>query len=197
MLRRENAIIELKNDSAREYAGIIFKEIAFAQKINIRGNSNNKNFMSLYGKVLQAVLPTIPNSFTSNGKIKVLWLGPNEWLVVNENANNNNDLISKLENIDSQKESSITDVSENRTIIRIRGAKLYTLLSKFLVLDLEKNLANKSSVAQTLFIKVPIILVCNNNGSNKNNYEIDLYTNRSHANYVYHLLVDGTKNLDF
>ena len=95
MLKRENAIIELKNDSAREYAGIIFKEIAFAQKINIRGNSNNKNFMSLYGKVLQAVLPTIPNSFTSNGKIKVLWLGPNQCLVVNQNANNKNELKTK------------------------------------------------------------------------------------------------------
>ena len=197
MLKRENVIIELKNDAAKEYAGIIFKEIAFAQKINIRGNSNNKNFMSLYGKVLQAVLPTIPNTFTSNGKIKILWLGPNEWLIVDENANNNNDLISKLENIDSQEESSLTDVSENRTIIRIRGEKLFTLLSKFLVLDLEKNLTNESSVAQTLFVKVPIILVCNNSGSNKNNSEIDLYTNRSHANYVYNLLVDGTKNLDF
>jgi len=197
MLKRENVIIELKNDAAKEYAGIIFKEIAFAQKINIRGNSNNKNFMSLNGKVLQAVLPTIPNTFTSNGKIKILWLGPNEWLIVDENANNNNDLISKLENIDSQEESSLTDVSENRTIIRIRGEKLFTLLSKFLVLDLEKNLTNESSVAQTLFVKVPIILVCNNSGSNKNNSEIDLYTNRSHANYVYNLLVDGTKNLDF
>ena len=26
---------------------------------------------------------------------------------------------------------------------------------------------------------------------------IDIFTNRSHANYIYKLLVDGTKNLDF
>ena len=26
---------------------------------------------------------------------------------------------------------------------------------------------------------------------------IDIFTNRSHASYIYNLLVDGTKNLDF
>ena len=72
--------------------------------------------------------------------------------------------------------------------------KIYKLLSKFLVLDLEKNLPDESSCAQTLFVKVPVLLV-------RNHYdgipEIDIFTNRSHANYIYNLLVDGTKNLDF
>ena len=197
ILKRESVIIDLKNEAIKEYGGITFKEIAFAQKINIRGDSNNKEFMSLNGKILQAVLPTIPNTYTKIEKIKILWLGPNEWLIVDENQYNK-DLISKLENINNE-ESNITDVSENRTIIRIHGKKLFTLLSKFLVLDLDKNLTNNSSVAQTLFVKVPIILVSNNNNNNNDdeNNEIDLYTNRSHANYVYNLLVDGTKNLDF
>ena len=193
ILKQENAIIYLKNKAIKEYGGVKFTEIAFAQKINIRGDSNNKEFMSLYGKILQAVLPIIPNTYTKIEKIKILWLGPNEWLIVDE-SQYNTDLISKLENINNE-ESNITDVSENRTIIRIQGKKLFTLLSKFLVLDLDKILINNSSVAQTLFVKVPIILVRNDN--NKEDIEIDLYTNRSHANYVYNLLIDGTTNLDF
>ena len=192
-LKRENTIIDLKDEAIKEYGGIKFQEIAFAQKINIRGDSNNKEFMSLNGKILQAVLPTIPNTYTKSEKIKILWLGPNEWLIVDE-SQYNKDLISKLENINNE-ESSVTDVSENRTIIRIKGKKLFTLLSKFLVLNLDKNLSNSSSVAQTLFVKVPIILILNEN--NKDNIEIDLYTNKSHANYVYNLLIDGTRNLDF
>ena len=136
ILKQENAIIDLKNKAIKEYGGVKFTEIAFAQKINIRGDSNNKEFMSLYGKILQAVLPIIPNTYTKIEKIKILWLGPNEWLIVDE-SQKNNDLISKLENIDNEEESSITDVSENRTIIRIQGKKLFTLLSKFLFLDLD------------------------------------------------------------
>ena len=193
ILKRENTIIDLKDEVIKDYGGIKFKEIAFAQKINIRGDSNSKEFMSLNGKILQSVLPTIPNTYTKSEKIKILWLGPNEWLIVDE-SQYNKDLISKLENINNE-ESNVTDVSENRTIIRIKGKKIFTLLSKFLVLDLDKNLANNFSVAQTLFVKVPIILVLNEN--NKDNIEIDLYANKSHANYVYNLLIDGTKNLDF
>ena len=50
ILKRENAIIELKDDAIIEHAGIAFREIAFAQKINIRGNSNNKKFISFFLK---------------------------------------------------------------------------------------------------------------------------------------------------
>ena len=57
---------------------------------------------------------------------------------------------------------SVTDVSENKTIIRIHGREAYVLLSKFMVLDLETNLSTNLSCAQTLFVKVPVLLVRNN-----------------------------------
>ena len=197
MLTRENTITELKDSTIQEYSGITFMELAFVKKINIRGNPSDNNFMSSNGKILEATLPIKPNTYTNNGKIKILWLGPNEWLVVDENPNENNELISKLENINNREESSITDISENRTVIRIAGKKLFTLLSKFLVLDLDQNLPNESSVAQTLFVKVPIILVRNYSNEIGQIPEIDIFTNRSHSNYIYKLLIDGTKNLNF
>ena len=45
ILKQENAIIDLKNKAIKEYGGVKFTEIAFAQKINIRGDSNNKAFI--------------------------------------------------------------------------------------------------------------------------------------------------------
>ena len=106
-----------------------------------------------------------------------------------------NELFFNLKNELGDLEASVTDVSENRTIIRLSGKKIFTLLSKFLVLDLEKNLGTLSSCAQTLFVKAPILLIRNDD---KNQIPvIDIFTNRSHANYIYNLLIDGTKNLDF
>ena len=197
MLTRENTITELKDSAIQEHSGITFMELAFVKKINIRGNPSDNNFMSSNKKILDTALPIKPNTYTNNGKIKILWLGPNEWLVVDENPNENNELISKLENINNREESSITDISENRTVIRIAGKKLFTLLSKFLVLHLDQNLPNESSVAQTLFVKVPIILVRNYSNEIGQIPEIDIFTNRSHSNYIYKLLIDGTKNLNF
>ena len=195
MLSRENTIQSLKDNKIEEHYGIQFQELPFVKKINLRIDSNNKNLISSTHKVLDAILPTNPNTYTKNGKIKILWLGPNEWLIVNENQKNENDLLTKLQKAIGDQEASVTDVSENRTIIRISGDKLFILLAKFLVLDLNNNLSKQLSVAQTLFVKVPVLIV-RINTDNKNQM-LDIFTNRSHANYIYNLLVDGSKNLDF
>ena len=199
MLYREKAIKALPKDyHIIRHSNITFQELPFFEKINLRGDPNN-DFILKNSKILGSVLPVAPNTYThtytKDKKLKVIWLGPNEWLIVIEYQSEKNDIFSKLQSSNNDKETSVTDVSENRTIIRISGEKLFILLSKFLTLDLDKNLSDQLCCAQTLFAKVPILLVSNNP------YEeipkIDLFINRSHANYIYNLLVDGTKNLDF
>ncbi|SVD14112.1 uncharacterized protein METZ01_LOCUS366966 [marine metagenome] len=167
---------------------IDIKEIPFLKKINLRLDPNDKNCVSSCSEILGTMLPTKANTYSVNAiNEKVIWLGPDEWLIVSDDDNAFLKLLNKTRNL----EANVTDVSENRTIIRIRGKYIYVLLSKFLVLDLEKNLSTDSSCAQTLFVKVPVLLV-------RNRYDaIDIFTNRSHTNYIYNLIVDGTKNLDF
>jgi sarcosine oxidase subunit gamma len=195
VLNRENSIHVLQNNVVQEHAGIKFQELPFMTKINLRGNTNDKIFMSSASKVLNTILQTRSNTYITIDSLKIIWLGPNEWLVIDEKGDDKQDLFSKLENSIGSQDASVTDVSENRTVIRIMGAKLFILLAKFFTLDLDNSLADSSSVAQTLFIKVPVLLMRHH----KHNKEpkIDIYTNRSHANYVYKILVDGAKNLDF
>lgn len=191
MLFRENIIKSLKDNIIKELSGIKFQELPFIRKINLRGNPEDKSFIISTGKILDTLLPIETNKYTKKNNIKAIWLGPNEWLIVNENETN---IYDQLLKIFDNKEISVTDVSENRTVLRVSGKRLFTLLSKFLVLDLEKNLSNESSCCQTIFVKVPVLIVRNQN--NNDETSVDIYTNRSHANYIYELLVDGTKNLD-
>ena len=195
MLNRENAIQSLSNNQFKELGDKVFcikiKELPFVKKINLRLDPNNKDCISSCSKILSTMLPTKANTYSVNAiNEKVIWLGPDEWLIVSDDDNAFLKLLNKTRNL----EANVTDVSENRTIIRIRGKYIYVLLSKFLVLDLEKNLSTNSSCAQTLFVKVPVLLVRNHHDGTP---EIDIFTNRSHANYIYNLIVDGTKNLDF
>ena len=195
MLDRKNTIQSLKNNKFKELGDKIFfiqiKELPFVKKINLRLDPNDKDCVSSCSKILGTMLPTKANTYSTNTiNEKIMWLGPNEWLIVSDD----DDAFLKLLNEIGDLEASVTDVSENRTIIRIRGEDIYVLLSKFLVLDLEKNLSTNSSCAQTLFVKVPVLLVRNHHDGTP---EIDIFANRSHANYIYSLLVDGTKNLDF
>ena len=123
MLNRERAIHEFNNNQIIEKNGIKIQELPFINKINLRIDTNNKDQLTSFCNILNIILPTKSNTFAINEKIKVIWLGPNEWLIVSEK---NNDLYIKLKNKMGDKEASVTDVSENRTIIRISGIKIFT-----------------------------------------------------------------------
>ena len=190
-LHRENTISSLKNNKIEDHFGIKIQELYFINKINLRINPENIEYVQACSKILHTILPIKPNTFAKNGNLKIIWLSPDEWLIANDDDN----LLLKLRNEIGDLEASVTDISENRTIVRLSGEKIYTLLSKFLVLDLEKSLPRESTCAQTLFAKVPILLLRNHNENQVP--EIDIFLNNSHANYVYSLIIDGSENLDF
>ena len=179
--------------SKGNYNGIFIKERDPVGKINLRGNSNDKEFMKNVGSVLDLVLPIEPNVRVSNKNINIIWLSPNEWLIETPKDDTMNILELLKSNLNPQK-TAITDVSFNRTILRLEGDHVFTLLSKYLVINLEEVLKNNHSVAQTIFIKIPILLIRNNDGNEITS--IDIHLNRSHAKYVYELLKDGCKILN-
>ena len=192
MLTRENII---KKTSIKNYNGFNFQELSNIPKINLRGNSANKDFVTNVGKILDALLPIEANTSNSNNKLKIIWLSPNEWLIEIYEIKDFNKIFTDLQYSLNAQNTAITDVTENRTILSLNGSHLYKLLSKFMVIDLDKVLNKESSVAQTIFIKVPVLIVRNHQKNEKQS--INLHTNRSHAQYIIDLLVDGSKNIDF
>ena len=189
-LQQDNCINSLSNNKVENHFGVDIQELPLINKINVRIDTNDNQNIIKCGKLINAILPVQPNTYVKNDNVKLIWLGPNEWLITN-----NQNLYKNLKNEIGDIQASVTDVSENKTVIRISGDQIFKLLSKFLVLDLEKNLPDESSCAQTLFVKVPVLLVRNNN--EKQIPEIDIFTNRSHANYIYNLIVDGSQYLYF
>ena len=192
MLQRESV---LKDKEMLNHNGIDFKELSNVPKINLRGQSSNKDFISNTRKILNIPLPTEPNISNVNNDIKVMWLSPNEWLVQILNENKFKTLFTNLQSTLNPENTAVTDLTENRTILNISGNNLFTLLAKFMVLDLDQSFIKETAVVQSLFIKVPVLIVRNYKENEKPN--IDIHTNRSHTNYVFNLLVDGTHNLDF
>mgnify|MGYP001212651071 FL=1 len=181
------------NLNKKNYNGVTIEELSLSGKINIRGKSSDKEFMKNIGSALNLVLPIEPNVRIFNNNISIMWLGPNEWLVIAP-ENEKDGIISLLKSNLNPQKTAITDVSFNRTILRLEGEKVFTLLSKFLVANLEKILKTNFSVAQSIFIKIPVLFVRNN--TDEEPTSLDLHLNRSHTKYVYELLVDGSKNLN-
>ena len=180
-------------DLSIEKNNILIKEIPFIKKINLRGNSKDKEFLSNIGSILEVVIPLEPNTKIQNKNFQIVWLSPNEWLINFFNNDIFTETLVKFRNKLNPEKSSITDISENKTIIRIVGDKVNQLLRKFMIFDIDNILQNNSQVAQTIFVKIPVLIIRNHNHDEKENY--DIHVNRSHTTYLRDLLLDGCTQL--
>ena len=186
MILKRNSVLE---DLKIERNGISIEELPFVNKINLRGNTTDRIFMSNTGSVLDILIPTEPNTKIENKNLQVIWLSPNEWLlnfIYNENFTS---ILENLSNKLNPENTSITDISESKTIIRVEGIHTTELLRKFLILDIDSALNSNLKVAQTIFVKIPILIVRNHKDQETQSFDIHL--NRSHTNYLKDLLLDG------
>lgn len=172
-----------------EKNNILIEELPFLGKISLRGDSKDNEFLSNAGSILEVLIPLNPNTKIKNRNFEVIWLSPNEWLISFFNNEIFIKIFNKLNNILNPEKTSVTDISENKTIIRIEGNKVNELLRKFMILDIENVLINNSKVAQTIFVKIPILIIRNHLDEVKQSYYI--HVNRSQATYLRDLLIDG------
>ena len=184
-LERRAVLKELKIEKNE----ILIEEIPFVEKLNLRGNPKDKNFLTDVGSILETLLPIDPNTKVENADFQLIWLGPNEWLINFIKNDKFSITHQKLINLLNPEKTSVTDVSENKTVIRLAGDKSIELLRKFMILDIDKILNDNSKVAQTIFVKIPILIIRNHSQDQKQSF--DLHINRSHANYLKELLLDG------
>ena len=190
MILKRNSVLE---DLKIEKNGISIEELPFVNKINLRGNTKDRVFMSNTGSVLDILIPTEPNTKIENKNLQVIWLSPNEWLlnfIYNENFTR---IFENLSNKLNPENTSITDISESKTIIRVEGTHTTELLRKFLILDIDNVLNSNLKVAQTIFVKIPILIIRNHTDEHKQSF--DIHVNRSHTTYLRDLLLDGCNQI--
>ena len=70
---------------------------------------------------------------TSNSNTRILWIGPNNWLVFSSVL----DLLEKEKNQFNETEFAITDISHSRTIIELEGNLVNEVLKKGCPLDID------------------------------------------------------------
>ena len=91
----------------------------------------NSNFDISNIHVDELNLPSSLKS-SSNSNTRILWLGPNNWLVFSSNLN----LIEKEKKKFNELDFAITDISHSRTIIELEGNLVNEILKKGCTLDI-------------------------------------------------------------
>jgi sarcosine oxidase, subunit gamma len=183
MLEKNSPINE-----AKTFDNFLMGENKSIQKINLRGNPNNKDFISKVGKILGIILPLEVGKIAIKEEISIICTGPNEWLIVSNNAIKENESSFELENIlyenISKKDlGAVTNVTDQFTIFSLKGSNIYEVLSKSSPLNFDTLLDNSS--AQTLLNNIDITIV------KKDNKNIDLLVRRSFSEHLWDWIKDS------
>jgi sarcosine oxidase subunit gamma len=133
------------------------REVAFAAQVNLRLDPD------LLGPKVRPVLgcnlPLAANTWNAGDDCSVLWLGPDEWLVVAPDGRDET-LCAELRAALSGAHHSVVDISANRAIIEIAGSDARLALAKGCPIDLHGSAFKPPQCAQTLLAKSQMILQC-------------------------------------
>lgn len=106
--------------------------------------------------VLGVALPRTVGEVTSHGQHSVLWLGPDEWLVVSQMAAEV--LVPALTEGVAGAHAAIVDVSANRTVLELQGAAARAVLEKGCPVDLHPRAFGPGHAVSTTLARIPVLL---------------------------------------
>src|ERR1700737_2936826 len=186
---RRSALADYKNRfaalSAARQGDLSIRELPFVAQINLRADPNDAGLMRRLTQALGFALPVTPNAVASKKDRHILRLGPDEWLVVGEDGQQDAIETALRGGLDGVF-AAITDVSANRTVLEISGLSARHLLAHGMPIDLDARAFGSGRCAQTLLAKAQVIIERRDNGV------FCLYVRTSFAGYVADWLLDGS-----
>ncbi len=107
---------------------ITIAEAPFAGQLTMRAKPGSPA-AERAGELLGGALPTKPNTARRLVPYDVLWMGPDEWLVVTPDGEQG-ELEVALRRAFAGHHAAVTDVSAQRTVIEVGGDAARTILAK-------------------------------------------------------------------
>ena len=152
------------------------RELVFLAQVDVRADPSTAASLGF---------PAEPNTVASSPDRDILWLGPDEWLVVGH-AGTAEPLVAELETTLGGVHHSVVDVSANRTVIELAGPSRHELLSSACPIDLHPRSWGDGRCAQTVFGAAQILLQ-EREGTTR------VFVRPSFAGYVVDLLVAASE----
>ena len=167
---------------------LFIRELPFVSQVNLRVDPKDAGLMRRMAVSLGFALPIVPNTVASRKDRRALWLAPDEWLIVGPDRQQEA-LAQTLRDGLNGALGSIVDVSANRTVVEIRGAKAGDLLAQGVSIDLDQRTFGTDRCAQTLIAKAQVII------ERRDALAFHLYFRTSFAGYVADWLLDASANI--
>ena len=167
-------------------ATLAMRELAFRGLIDLRVDPRDKGAWAALESALVAALPQANRSVECAAG-SVLWLGPDEFLVITE-AGRETALAASLSAALRGRRGAVIDITDGRTIMALAGRHARDLLAKGSGLDLHPRSFAPGHCAQSFLAKVKIAL---HQLDDAPSYQI--IVERSVAEYLFLWLADAAR----
>ena len=123
--KKDSQIIKIKE----------IKNLFIYQVVKFKTSKKNNNDLKVDNLIFPDVLKV-----NSNTDTRILWMGPNNWLVISLKSLNN-----ELNQIFSNNEFAVTDISHSRSIIELEGENVKEVIKKGSPFNIEEMKQNNCS----------------------------------------------------
>ena len=161
----ENQLIKIKE----------IKNIFIYQVVKFKNSKKNNTEIIVDNLNFPEVLKV-----NSNDQTRILWMGPENWLVISSN-----NLLNELNEKFSMTEFAVTDISHSRSIIELQGSDVLEVIKKGSPFDIES--LTKNNCTNTVYNGITITI--DNIEDSKN--QIRIISLRSFGESLYHSVTDA------
>lgn len=151
----QDMAVELRNVAVAGDRSVALLEQPFLTMMSIRVEPGSDAARRIEA-VLGTGLPQHCGEVSAQGAHTVLWLGPDEWLVVS--ATTPEALLGSLQTGAGDGRAQIVDVSANRTVLEISGSAARDVLEKGCPTDLHPRAFADGTAITTTLARVPVLL---------------------------------------
>ena len=131
-------------------------------------------------------LPTVPNTWVPTEDGRVVWLGPDEWLLTSERERPE-DLEARIRDAVVPLGGAAVDVSAQRIAIRLTGSRVRDLLAKGCAIDLHPRVFGRGRSAQSTLGLAAVVLLALGDGGD----DFLVLVRSSFAGYLAEWLLDA------
>lgn len=137
-------------------AAVTLAELPYRAAVNLRGRLDDDAFVSGVERALGVALPARVGGVVVSGDIRVLALGPDEWLVAGgvDGPALRRRLLEPLDDVFA----SAVEVGQQYCTLRIAGPSAAETLQKGCPLDFEISVFPAGSCAQSLLSKIDVLV---------------------------------------
>ncbi|MEU1670033.1 sarcosine oxidase subunit gamma family protein [Streptomyces sparsogenes] len=181
---RVSPLAAWQSSLARLPTGVRARELPFLTQLTLRVRPG-----TTAAEAAEAALGvTLPGPVRAelSGEVTVVWMGPDEWLLVAPDGRRQ-ELLARLRSAIGDEFATVTDVSAQRTTLALEGHLVREVLAQGCAIDLDPRVTPVGACPTTLLAQAPVTLVVRGEAAS----DVWLLVRSSYASYLATWLVDA------